>query len=92
MTERAQLSLMLGDPGVLLAGFAERSQRLQGILRQAGYQRLGGVSGEGLRLVSRVARAAGLRDWTNTNTWADYDALIAAVSTQIQSHTTTHTP
>lgn len=67
-----------------LPGFSERSQRLQSILRAAGYQRRGGVSGEGLRLVSRVARRSGLRDWPNTTTWKDYDELIAAVSTDIQ--------
>lgn len=84
MTAAYQLSLMLGDRAALLAGFAERSHRLQRILRQAGFQRRGGVSGDGLRLVSRVARAAGVRDWPQTKTWADYDALIAAVSHEIK--------
>ena len=84
MTACSQLSLMLGDRAALLAGFAERSHRLQRILRQAGFQRGGGVSGNGLRFVSRVARAAGVRDWTNTKTWADYDALIAAASHEIE--------
>ena len=96
MTELAQMSLMLEDPGALLAGFAERSQQLQHILRQAGYQRPGsagaegftrGVSVAGLRLVSRVATRAGLSDWPHITTWADYDALIAAVLEEIQ-----HTP
>ena len=84
MTAAYQLSLMLGDRAALLAGFAERSHRLQRILRQAGFHRGGGVSGDGLRLVSRVAGGRGLRDWPQTKTWADYDALIEAVSHEIK--------
>jgi hypothetical protein len=84
MTDGAQLSLMIGDGTALLAGFAERSERLQGILIHAGYQRRGGVSAAGLRLVSQVARRDRLRDWPRTQTWADYDALIAAVSAALR--------
>jgi hypothetical protein len=65
------------------SGFVERSLRLQRILRDAGYRKGSGISNQGIRLVSRVAKRERLRDWPNTRSWADYDALIAAVAAEI---------
>jgi len=38
----------------------------------------------GIQLVSRVAKAHGLRDWPHTQTPADYDALIDVVREALQ--------
>lgn len=45
----------------------------------AGYRRRDGVSTAGIKLVSRLARGAQIRDWPDTETLADYDALIAVL-------------
>jgi hypothetical protein len=65
------------------SGFAERSLLLQRILRDAGYQKGSGICNKGIRLVSQVAKQERLRDWPHTRSWADYDALIAAVAAKI---------
>ncbi len=67
----------------LCSGFAARSLRLQALLMAAGYRKRNGVSTAGIRLVSRVARQHRLRDWPNTRSWADYEALIDAVAAAI---------
>jgi hypothetical protein len=59
--------------------FAARSQELQRILRAAGYSKGDGVSTAGLELVSALAKKNKLRQWPDTQTIADYDALIAVV-------------
>lgn len=66
------------------AGFVERSLRLQGILQDAGYKKGSGVSTQGIRLVSRVAKREQLRDWPHARTWADYDRLLTAVTEEIR--------
>lgn len=59
--------------------FVARSQELQRILRAAGYSKGDGVSTAGLQLVSALANKNKLRQWPDTQTIADYDALIAVV-------------
>ena len=59
--------------------FVARSQELQRILRAAGYSKGDGVSTAGLELVSALANKNKLRQWPDTQTIADYDALIAVV-------------
>ena len=59
--------------------FAARSHELQRLLMSAGYRRHDGVSTAGIKLVSRLARGAKIRDWPDTETLADYDALIAVL-------------
>jgi hypothetical protein len=68
-------------------GFVERSLELQRLLIDHGYGRKSGsgITSSGLRLVSSIARAAGLRDWPHTRTFADYDALIAAVQSYLDA-------
>jgi len=63
--------------------FAEKSLQLQRILRAAGFAKGDGVNILGLRLVSTIARANGLRDWPETRSLDDYDRLIAAVTSHL---------
>lgn len=79
MTSENHQSERVGEP----SGFVERSHRLQDILRAAGFRKGNGISGEGIRLVSRVAKREGIRDWPHTRTWSDYDSLIAAVEKEL---------
>lgn len=69
-----------------LQAFATRSRKLQELLREAGYRKGDGVSTAGLLLVSRVAKRDGLRDWPDTRSLADYDALISAVAAELSHH------
>lgn len=64
-----------------------RSVQLRELLRAHGYRNGDGVSGDGLRLVKRVAAEHGLRDWPYTRTPADYDALISAVTDTLNNAT-----
>ncbi len=57
--------------------FVVRSHELQALLRAAGYCKGDGVSTAGQRLVAALARRDRLRQWSDTQTIADYDALIA---------------
>lgn len=66
-----------------LQAFAERSRKLQELLRAAGHRKGDGVSTEGIKLVSRVAKRDGLRDWPDTRTLEDYDRLISAVAAEL---------
>ena len=56
-----------------------KSAELQALLREAGMVKGTGISGEGIRLVSAVAKEKEIPDWPNTRDVADYDALIAGV-------------
>ena len=86
-----QLVLTLEQPAYVgcgaasCSGFAERSLQLQRILRDAGYRKGSGISNDGVRLVSRVAKRERVRDWAHTRSWADYDMLIAAVASEIET-------
>ena len=60
-----------------------KSRDLQDVLRDAGFAKGSGVSSEGLKLVTRLARENGLRDWPDTRNEADYDALIEAVKKEV---------
>lgn len=71
------------EPAWKLSGFVERSYRLQRILIDAGFRKRDGISTEGIRLVSRVAKRERIRDWPNTQTLSDYEALIAAVKNEL---------
>ena len=57
--------------------FVVRSHELQALLRAAGYCKGDGVSTAGQRLVAALAKRDRLRQWSDTQTLADYDALIA---------------
>jgi hypothetical protein len=57
-----------------------RSLKLQELLRSHHFRHGDGVSTAGLALVKRLAKKHGLREWPNTLTTADYDALIAVVT------------
>ncbi len=62
-----------------LLAMSARSQELQRLLRSAGYSKGDGVSSKGQALVHRLAINAKIRCWSETETVADYDALIAVV-------------
>lgn len=64
-------------------GLGKKSAELQALLTGAGFVKGGGVSSDGLALVSRVAKARGIRDWPDTRHAADYDALQAAVQEEL---------
>jgi hypothetical protein len=77
--EMIQLQL-IEDPNA----FAERSASLRQILIRAGFRKNSGVSTEGIKFVSSTVKKNCLRDWPNTQTLNDYDALIRAVNLAIQ--------
>jgi hypothetical protein len=56
--------------------FVARSLQLQQMLMAAGFMKGSGVSTAGIRLVSTLAKSHNLRDWPNTQSISDYDALI----------------
>jgi hypothetical protein len=62
-----------------------KSEELVQLLRSAGYTKVDGISTAGIKLVSRLAKANGLRDWMNTRTVADYDALIAVTREHLKA-------
>jgi len=65
-----------------------KSQELQQLLRQHGFAKpgSGSVTAAGCNLVRQVAKLRGLRDWPDTRTPEDYDALIAAVTAHFQDN------
>jgi len=70
----------------------ERSLTLQRMLRAAGYVKRDGVATAGIRLVSRLAKEHGLRDWPHTQTVEDYDALIAVLGVHLSERVLPTTP
>jgi len=68
----------MGGYHEFLAAMAHLSADLKQIGAEAGIAR-----GAFIRLVTRVARQRGLRDWPHTRTPADYHALIAAVRVEV---------
>jgi hypothetical protein len=82
----ARPSLCAAPGSAFLATMAQRSQVLQGMLGAAGYKDGEGVGTPGIRLVSRLAKANGLRDWPYTRTVADYDALIEVMRTHLSQN------
>lgn len=77
---------MTHDPRV------ERSLTLQRMLRAAGYVKRDGVATAGIRLVSRLAKEHGLRDWPHTRDVDDYDALIAVLGVHLSERVLPTTP
>ena len=67
-----------------LAEMGKRSKTLQRILRNAGFVKGGGIGTAGIRLVSRLAKQHGLRDWPHTRTVQDYDALIKVTRAELK--------
>ena len=58
---------------------------LQEILIKAGFvKKGGGVSSEGIKLVSRIAKEKALRDWAHTRHVDDYNSLIQAVREHLE--------
>jgi hypothetical protein len=73
--QRAAFVAMKADRRFLNA-MGRRSMTLRQILCAAGFVKGNGVATAGIRLVSRLAKEHGLRDWPKTRTIKDYDALI----------------
>ncbi len=59
------------------AAMVRKSNELEELLRAAGFIKGTTVSRGGIRLVSQLAKDHKLRDWAQTQTLDDYDALIA---------------
>lgn len=62
-----------------LRAMSAKSAELQAVGDAAGLPR-----GKFIALVERLAKAQGLRAWCDTQTVADYDALIAAARAEVE--------